>query len=254
MAVAAGLQYLRSFPEPFYRTGEDTPARWAEYALPVWGTFVGVGVATLDQAFGYMFGEPLISSALTVAVLAAASRRRYPGHFARSSASLGLSAGHGDEKFHISYTGVAALVALFLVKVMALNALWLTLRWPVIALIPLASRWAMVVSMNVLPCAQIKAPASPLVHRRSFVPIVFATLLFAVVPLGHVYLSSKGFGLFDLSINLATRIWVAAASVAALSSIRTAFRLRGWTVPRLGSLCEMVEVCVPLAVVLTIPG
>ncbi|MFO7976919.1 MAG: hypothetical protein R6V12_20090, partial [Candidatus Hydrogenedentota bacterium] len=135
----------------------------------------------------------------------------------------------------------------------AINALSLTLRWPVIALIPLASRWGMVTSMNLLPYAHVDPSDPPLVHRRAIIPIVWATLLFAVVPLLYVYISRQGFPLGDLGFDIAERIWTAAMVVALLSSARSMLRLSGWTTCRIGTLAEMVEVTVPLAVILVIP-
>ncbi|MEA3366322.1 MAG: hypothetical protein U9Q79_11845, partial [Candidatus Hydrogenedentes bacterium] len=147
MARAAGLRYLRTFPEPAGTLGESTPARWAEYVLPVWGLCLGLIIASLDHGFGYLFQNPLLSSALTVALLAAASRRRYPAQFAQSSEYLNDLEGVGEtEKASGRYAGLVALALLLFIKIVAVNALWLTLRWPVIALIPLASRWAMVAS------------------------------------------------------------------------------------------------------------
>jgi adenosylcobinamide-GDP ribazoletransferase len=254
MSRTTGLQYLRTFPEPAGGFGKETPNRWAEYLLPVWGACLGLIIASLDHGFGYLFQNPLLSSVFTVALLSAASRRTYPAHFAQSSERLALLSVLGKTGNASSgYAGLVAMVLLLIVKIMALNALWLTLRWPVIALIPLASRWAMVVSMNLLPSGRVEASGPGPVHRRAIGPVAWATLLFAAVPLLYVYVSAQGFPLGDLGLDIAARIWVVAVFVALISSGRSLLRLGGWTAPRLGALAEMVEVAVPLAVILIIP-
>ena len=254
MGIVSGIRYLRSFPEPLPGMGEGLPQRWAEYALPMWGMCVGLIVATLDHGLGYLFQNPLISSALTVALLAAASRRVYPIHFARSSEAWARKEAQASEGWDAAwYAGIAVLVMLLLLKVMAFNALWLTIRWPVLALIPLASRWGIVMSMNLLPCGRSDDTARRLSHRRAIGPTVWATSVFAGVPLAYVYLSTKGFPLGNLSLEVAARIWLATSVVAVISGVRSFVRLRGWTAPRMGALSELVEVAVPLAVIMVIP-
>lgn len=254
MGLISRFRYLRSFPEPLDAVGKSAPTRWAEYALPVWGACLGLAVATLDHGFGYLFQNPLISSALTVALLAGASRCMYPAYFARfreARVNSREQAQSGNE--FASHVGMVFLMLLFLVKVMALNALWLTVRWPVIALVPLASRWGIVVCMNLLPYAPSSGSEAALSHRRAIGPIVSAALVFAAVPLACVYISGKGFPLGGLRLDIAARIWAATATVTLLLSARHLPGMRGWTAARTSALAEIIEVAVPLAVIMTIP-
>jgi cobalamin synthase len=237
-------------PQPFGRTGVDAPPRWAEYASPVWGLFAGVLIATLDHAFGYAFQNPLLSSALTVVLLAWASRWVYPAAFARA---FGGSFDAKQDDLN-AYLGAAGLIALLLVKVFALNALWLTVRWPAIALMPLAGRWGMAFAMNVSPCAAEGETGPVLMHKRSAGPVVWATLLFAGAGLLYVYGASMGSPLWDIGMQLPVRVWAGAGLVVAASIARNGLRLGGWTADRGCALSELVETATPLAVLLVIPG
>lgn len=221
--------------------GEQQIARSLAW-FPLVGVVIGGAMATLDTLLCALFPGPLLPSALLVIAMIASSGGLHLDGLADSADAFMSS--RGKERMleimkdsRIGAMGALAITALLLVKFSALASLPQAWRTPVIFLMPVAGRMALVVKTNLLPYARATGGLATLTHghNRPWQGIVALSIL---TTLGCALLGWRG-------------VWIAAASLLAtlLFARYCKAKIGGLTGDTLGAACELVEV-VPALVAL----
>ncbi|XHR30773.1 MAG: adenosylcobinamide-GDP ribazoletransferase [Chthoniobacteraceae bacterium] len=206
--------------------GRSTP--W----FPVVGLLIGLLVAYLDRGLGLIF-PPLLSSAIAVVALAAASGGLHADGLADTADGF-LSSRPRERMLEImrdsrtGAMGVLAIVCVLILKVAALASVPAGMRFATLLLMPLAGRCSMVFQMQWLPYARSGGLCSVFVQNRRRSDAVLA-LAFLVA---GGWLIGGAFGLCTAGIVLVG---------TGLFSLWSRGKIGGFTGDTLGAGCELTE-------------
>jgi adenosylcobinamide-GDP ribazoletransferase len=135
---------------------------------------------------------------------------------------------------HIGAMGMIAVVAVLLLKTAALASLPPHAWWPVVLLMPLAGRAALVVHMALLPYARTSGTGM-IFYRKQHRPAA----VYGLVVLGLV--CWLAFDYAGLNLRLAAAIWIACLVVCLLLAVYAYRKIGGATGDTLGAVCELIE-------------
>jgi adenosylcobinamide-GDP ribazoletransferase len=230
--LIAALQFLTVCPGVARIACSERDIGRATPWFPVIGLIIGALVAWLDWGLGHVF-SPLLSSAIAVTTLAAASGGLHTDGLADTADGF-LSSRPRERMLEImrdsrtGAMGVLAIVCVLLLKVAALASVPSAMRFPALLLMPLAGRCSVVFQMQWLPYARTGGLCSVFVQNRRRSDAIVAAAFLAVV---------------GWLIGGATGLWTAGAALIAIGifSLWTRSKIGGFTGDTLGAGCELVE-------------
>jgi len=223
------------------------PGRWGSGADDLagsvpWFPWVGLGLGGLAAAAAWAMAAavpPLVAAAVLVVLLAAFSGGLHLDGLADTADGV-LSSRPRDQILeimkdsHVGVMGVIAVVAVLLVKFAALASLPPRAWWPVVLLVPLAGRAAIVVHVALLRYARPAGLGAVFFERRHRVAAVCGLLVLAAAT--WLVCESAGLGL-----RLAAAIWTTCMAVSLLLAAYFQRKIGGATGDTLGAACEIVE-------------
>ncbi len=136
---------------------------------------------------------------------------------------------------HAGAMGVTAIVGVLLAKFAALASIPPARLWPVVLLMPLAGRAAIVVHLAVLPYARPTGLLSVFYQHRAWPAAIFSALLLAAA--AWFVLNVKGLSIWVL--------WLV-VTLALAAYVRR--KIGGTTGDTLGAVCEIMEVLPAVAI------
>jgi adenosylcobinamide-GDP ribazoletransferase len=230
--MLAAIRFLTILPVPGrWGTGTDDLAGSVP-CFPLVGLLLG-GMAGA-VAWGLpLVAPPPVAALLVVLALAVFSGCLHLDGLSDTADGL-LSSRPRDEMLeimkdsHVGVMGVIALVAVLLLKFAALSSIPAGDWWPVVFLMPLAGRAAIVVHVALLPCARPDGLAAIFFRRRQGLAAVWAAAILAAV--AWVLLEGRGLA-----------VWCASIGVALLLAGYFYRKIGGATGDTLGAVCELVE-------------
>ncbi|MBI5117690.1 adenosylcobinamide-GDP ribazoletransferase [Candidatus Poribacteria bacterium] len=230
----AALGFLTIIPLPSRWAHEKEALAGSIPFFPMVGLLIGAVVAALDSGFVRLF-PPLLASALTVIAMVAVSGGLHMDGLGDTADGF-LSSRPREQILEImrdsrsGVMGVLAIVLIVSLKIAAVASLGAGIRRPVVFLMPLAGRCALVISLFLLPYARKEGGlVSPFLKRCSSLHTLWAVGLLAVA--GWV-----AAGMTGLAIGGAVVIGTVLFSAYVRSKIG------GLTGDTLGAVCEIVEV------------
>lgn len=238
----AALSFLTILRVPQAWCGDQQAIARSLTWFPLVGLMIGGLLAGLDSLLCWLFPGTLVPSALLVISMIAISGGLHLDGVADSADAFMSSRGRERmleimKDSCVGPMGALTISALLLVKFSALASLPEAWRFPVIVLIPLAGRVALVVKTVSLPYARATGGLATLTHSNSkpWQAIVACALLTAVA---LVFLGWSG-------------LWVAVMSLVttALFARYCHSKIGGLTGDTLGAVCELVEL-IPVLTVL----
>lgn len=235
----AALQFLTIIRLPGGFAPNEETLKGAPPFFPVVGLFVGVLVAAVDGALGFLFPVWVRSVLATILLIAFSGGLHMDG---LADTADGLLSSRPREKMleimrdsRTGPMGVIAIVCVILLKVALLSSLATPDRFWTLLIIPVAGRSALLIVMARLPYARPEGLAGvfPL-HRPSL--FILWSLMFLLF-FGGVAGGRQG---------------IAAGAASFLFAWLFAFYLRGkiggYTGDTLGAACELTELIPPLVV------
>lgn len=243
---AAALQFLTIIPLAGGRSPGEGDLGGSLPFFPVVGLLIGAAISLADWGLGLLF--PIgATSVVTVILLIAASGGLHIDGLADTADGL-FSSRPRERALEImrdSRTGpmgVAAVVALVLLKAALLTSIAGPWRWWVLVMMPLAGRCALLVHMALLPYVRPEGGLAGIFHRnRSQGHALWALAA----------LLAAGFLLGRLPGLIAGAVSFLAALLLAAYFFR---RIGGLTGDTLGAACELAELGPALAAAAMIHG
>jgi adenosylcobinamide-GDP ribazoletransferase len=229
----AALQFLTVCPfVADIRCSEADLGRSTPF-FPAVGLLIGVVVALLDRLVSHLF-PPILASVVAVVALIGASGGLHMDGLADTAD--GFFSSRPRERIleimkdsHVGAMGVIGIVCVFCLKVAALASVPLAFRFPVLLLMPLAGRCALVTHLAALPYARSEGGlCTVFVKSRLKSDSILAVAILALV--GWVAGGARGL--------VAAALAVAATFVFSLWCWR---KIGGFTGDTLGTACELTE-------------
>jgi adenosylcobinamide-GDP ribazoletransferase len=236
--LLAALRFLTIVPLPgSWGTAEEDLAGSVVW-FPVVGLLLGVLAAAAAWALS-LTAPPLVAAAAIVVILACFSGCLHLDGL--SDTADGFFSSRSRERIleimrdsHIGAMGVIAIVCVLLLKFAALASPLAAGLWPVVLLMPLAGRCALVLHIAMLPYARPEGLGNVFYRRRPRWAAAWAALVLAAV----------GYGLLGID-GLA--VWSVCMAATLLVSAYVYRKIGGATGDTLGAICEIIEVVPALA-------
>jgi adenosylcobinamide-GDP ribazoletransferase len=218
--------------------GRSTP--W----FPLVGLIIGAGVGWLDRGLSAFF-PPLLASVITVIVLISVSGGLHIDGLADTADGF-FSSRPRERMLEImrdsrtGAMGVAAIVCVFALKVAALAAVPVSLRFGTLVLMPLAGRCSMLIQFGMLDYARSGGLCSLFVANLRRTDMILALTVLA----GVGWLAGRSFGLCAVGISVAA---------IAMFARWCRSKIGGFTGDTLGAGCELIELVPALVAVAWLP-
>jgi len=159
VGFALALQFLTTAPELLRRQASAEEVGQSMVYFPLVGALVGVTLAALDALLGVMFGEPVRSALVVVAMLLLTRGLHLDGLMDTCD---GLFGGWSPERrleimrdSRVGSFGVLAAAADLLLRLSALSSLPGGLRLPALVVTATLGRWALVYATWAFPYARL---------------------------------------------------------------------------------------------------
>ncbi len=239
--LLAAVRFLTILPIPGGYGAEETELARSVPFFPVVGLLLGALAASVAWA-ACLVAPPMVVAAVVVVVLLSVSGGLHLDGLCDTADGL-LSARPRTRALeimkdsHIGTMGVMAAVCVILMKFASLASLQPECLWPVVFLMPVAGRCAMVVHMAVLPYVRSDGLGSVFyTNRRYLAAIEAVAILFAAC-----WLTFGAEGCVVAGISIA---------VVLLLAVYFRCKIGGATGDTFGATCEIVETVPPLTLVL----
>jgi len=214
--------------------GRSTP--W----FPLVGLLIGAAVALLDRGLLVFFPVSLASVMTVIALIAASGGLHIDG---LADTADGFFSSRPRERMleimrdsRTGAMGVAAIVCVFALKVAALSAVPLSLRFSALLLMPFAGRSSMLIQFGLLNYARSGGLCSLFVQNLKRSDIILAVAVLVAVG----WLVGAWFGLCAVGGSVAG---------IAIFALWTRSKIGGFTGDTLGAGCELVELIPALVAV-----
>ncbi|MFH1367800.1 MAG: adenosylcobinamide-GDP ribazoletransferase [Elusimicrobiota bacterium] len=236
----AATQFLTVFPVKSGSFPDKTTLSGAIAMFPLIGVALGFVLAVSNSVFSMAF-PATVSSVLTVLVLVLLTGGLHQdgladtcdGIFGGSESSKRLEIMRDSR---IGTFGVLALIADFLLKVYLITAIPATLKTPALIMMPLASRWGMVLALYLFKYARENGKAKAFFESMDTKTFVIGT----AIALASAFVFAKFNGLF---------IVVAAGVVVYIAGGFFEKKIGGMTGDTLGAMNEICEIVALLLIV-----
>ena len=214
MGFLAALQFLTTIPVPWLR--EVSPEKLGRSVgyFPVVGLVIGLILVGLDGLFSFIL-PPSVTNILLLVSLVIITGAMHLDGFVDTCDGI---AGHKmvEVRWQVMHDsrvggfGIIGIVLLLLVKYVSLNNISASFMTPVLVLMPVLGRWAMVYAIFTLPYARPSGLGKVFKQETRWPMFALAMLVTLIVMVGLVWVT--GFLLVFLIWFL---IWVMTVAVAA---------------------------------------
>jgi len=236
----AALQFLTFVPVSSRLSGGDLERSNSVIFFPLIGLIIGAAIASLDALLNRFIHAPLLFSAIAVLSMVVVSRGLHLDGLADTAD--GFLSSRSRERVleimrdsRIGAFGALAITSIILLKWSAVASLDRDIRWPAIALAPVAGRASLVFQLALLKNARGTESLAD-VFQRKCGPLQF---IFALA----VLFAAGWFSAAWLGLVVAASVFVFVLAFA----LYCARKVGGLTGDTLGAGCELAELAALLA-------
>ncbi len=235
----AALQFLTIIPLPRALGGDESSLRKSVIFFPIIGALIGTAAALSDFMIIKALPQTVVTVLVVIFLMAVSGGLHMDG---LADTADGFFSSRPRERIleimkdsRIGAMGVMAIVSVLMLKVSLLDAVQQPARWPVIILMPVAGRCALVIMMKALPYVRQKGGLAAIFQDGGSSFLIIWSI---------VFLCAAGWFSFMWAGIVAA---LASLTVVLLFIVWCHLKIGGFTGDTLGAVCELAEAVPPLA-------